>query len=99
MLYWLSLGRARFAAGDVSFRHWSITRHSNVQRHIDADSFADKLLAGGQPIGRRGDLDKDIGPFQRGPQSAGCLRRPLGVVRQAGIGLQADLFIFASVLS
>ena len=59
--------RARFDAGDVSFRHLPITRQPKEQRHVDADAFADELLDGGQPFGRRRDLDEDVGPVQRGP--------------------------------
>ena len=73
MLHGLALGRPRFDAGDVSFRHLPVTRQSKEQRHVDVDAFADELLDGGQPFGRRRDLDEDIGPVQRGPQPAGFL--------------------------
>ena len=95
MLHRLSLGRARFDAGNVSFRHLPVTRQPEEQRHVDADSFADELLDGRQPIGRRRDLDQDVRPVQRGPQPAGFLDRALGVVRQVGIDLQADISILA----
>jgi hypothetical protein len=50
MLHGLSLGQARFDAGDVSFRHLPVARQSKEQRHVDVDSLADQLLDRGQPF-------------------------------------------------
>ena len=47
MLQRLPLGRARFEASDVGFRHLAVPRQSKQQRHVDADAFADQLLDGG----------------------------------------------------
>ena len=99
MLHGLSLGRARFDAGDVSFRHLPITRQPEEQRHVDADSFADELLDGRQPFGRRRDLDEDIRPVQRGPQPAGFLHRALVSCARWGLTSRLTYPSLPSVLS
>src|SRR5688572_19464104 len=63
----LSLLRARFQAGEIGFDNLAISGQAEEQSHIDADSFADELSNGGNPLCGGWHLDKDIWPVERSP--------------------------------
>src|SRR6185503_14527695 len=91
MRHGFPLRSTRFNTGDVSCRHLPITWQPKEQRDVDVDAFADELLDGGQPFGRRRDFDEHVGPLQRSPQTTGLNDRTFSVMRQVWIDLQTHI--------
>ena len=82
-----------FEPGQVGFDDLFINLLREHQGNVDAEAFAGELLDGRQSGLCRRHLDHHIVPADRAPQTPRLLDRRVGVYREIGRHLQADITI------
>src|SRR6185503_10270681 len=80
--------REALDAAQVGLRHLAVALEGEDQRDVARDAGGDRLLDRGQPLGRGGDLDEEVGPVDHRVEALGLLDRALRVVREPRVDLE-----------